>query len=59
MRKRSVVESLLWKGRFEKNGVEKKLLKVATDKLNRVKSEKHKSNFELVYLSVKSHDEDM
>ena len=39
--------------------VEKKLWKVTTEKLNRVKNDKKRSNFELVYLSMKSHDEDM
>ena len=29
-----------------------------TDKLNRVKNEKQRSNFKLVYFSMKGHDED-
>ena len=42
-----------------KDVVENKLPKAAIDKLNRVGNDKQRSNFELVYLSVKSHDEDM
>ena len=47
----------MWKIKCGKDVAERKLRKVATDKLNRVKNDKQRSNFELVYLSLKSHDE--
>ena len=45
---------------MQKRSVVKRIpAKVVTDKLNRVKNDKQRSNYKLVYLSVKSHDEDM
>ena len=67
--KRSVADTTLRKDHCERSIAERhfaertsrkgKCVKVVTDKLNRVKNEKQRSNFKLVYLAVKSHDEDM
>ena len=50
-------KDILRKGHCRKEVVERKLRKVMIE-LNRVKNNKQRNNFELVYLSVKSHDED-
>ena len=59
VRKAECKLSLLWRFCCREDVAEKQLQNFMTDKFNAVKKDKLRGNFELLCLSVKSHDEFM